>query len=147
MVLRSSAYAVTWLLAMASLLLFPNIGWAQAPVSAKQDSSAGVFVTEAMPMYPGGNGEILRLFKKNIRYPSVPKKQAVQGKVFIRFMVDSMGVVRNPEIVKGLGGFYDQEALRLMSLLERFIPAKDNGSPSARYLMVPIAFTEPEKRK
>ncbi len=102
---------------------------------------------EEMPVYPGGNGEIIKLFEKNIQYPSVPKKQAVQGRVYIGFIVDSTGAVRNPQIRQSLGGFYDQEALRLVGLLERFTPAKDNGRPVPRYFTVPVSFTEPRKRK
>ncbi len=111
------------------------------------ETKAGDHFVEVMPEYPGGIPAILRLFGKNIQYPDVPKRQAIQGKVYVRFVVDSTGAVRNPEVKQGLGGFYDQEALRLVGLLERFIPAKDNGRSVSSYFNVPVSFTEPQKRK
>lgn len=53
---------------------------------------------DTQPEFPGGTTAMLQFLAANIRYPSVCDD--VQGRVIVRFLVDSTGTVSNPEIIK-----------------------------------------------
>jgi periplasmic protein TonB len=61
-----------------------------------------------------------------INYPSLAKEQGIEGKVYVSLIVDSLGNSVCLSIAKGINHELDQEALRVVKLLQ-FIPAMDKG--------------------
>jgi len=57
-----------------------------------------LLTTYKMPEYPGGQIEMFNFFIKNIKYPN--EQKIIQTKVYITFVVDTMGKVRNECIYK-----------------------------------------------
>lgn len=97
-------------------------------------------VVDELPSYPGGQVEILRHIVKNIRYPKDAMEDSIQGRVVLRFIVDKDGKVTSPEILRGVCPSIDAEALRVVSTLQPFTPAKVDGKPVALWHYLPIAF-------
>ena len=48
-------------------------------------------VVEEMPMYPGGEAELLKFIAENTQYPEAAKAEKIQGKVIVRFIVNTEG--------------------------------------------------------
>jgi len=75
-----------------------------APVIKKDESTKEkIYVkVDNMPMYPGGEGELLKYIFQNLKYPVIAQQNGIQGKIIIRFVVNSTGKVVNAKVVKSI---------------------------------------------
>jgi periplasmic protein TonB len=98
-------------------------------------------VVEEMPMFPGGEIELLKFIAEHTQYPEIAKENNIQGKVIVRFCVTAKGGVSQVSILKGVDPELDKEAIRVVNTLPTFKPGKQGGKPVPVWYMVPIAFT------
>jgi protein TonB len=98
-------------------------------------------VVEEMPMYPGGDAELLKYIGEHTNYPEVAKENNIQGRVIVRFCVTAKGGVSQVSILKGVDPELDAEAIRVVNTLPAFKPGKQGGKPVPVWYMVPITFT------
>lgn len=98
-------------------------------------------VVEEMPMYPGGDIELLKYINEHCNYPEVAKENNIQGRVIVRFCVTAKGGVNQVSILKGVDPELDAEAIRVVTALPPFKPGKQGGKPVPVWYMVPITFT------
>jgi protein TonB len=98
-------------------------------------------VVEEMPMFPGGEVELLKYIGEHTNYPEVAKENNIQGRVIVRFCVTSKGTVNQISVLKGVDPELDKEAVRVVSTLPTFKPGKQGGKPVPVWYMVPITFT------
>ena len=97
-------------------------------------------VVEEMPMFPGGDGALLKFIGENTIYPEAAKAQNLEGRVIIRFCISSKGNVRQISVLKGVSPELDAEAIRVVSTLPKFQPGKQSGKDVPVWYMVPITF-------
>jgi protein TonB len=98
-------------------------------------------VVEEMPMFPGGDAELLKYIGENTVYPEVAKENNIQGRVIVRFCVTAKGGVSQVSVLKGVDPELDKEAIRVVNTLPPFKPGKQGGKPVPVWYMVPITFT------
>jgi len=98
-------------------------------------------VVEEMPMFPGGDVELLKYIMEHTQYPEVAKENNIQGRVIVRFCVTSKGTINQVSVLKGVDPELDKEAVRVVSELPSFKPGKQGGKPVPVWYMVPITFT------
>jgi protein TonB len=98
-------------------------------------------VVEEMPMFPGGDPELLKYIAEHTQYPEIAKENNIQGKVIVRFCVTAKGGVSQVSVLKGVDPELDKEAIRVVNTLPAFKPGKQGGKPVPVWYMVPIAFT------
>jgi protein TonB len=94
-----------------------------------------------MPMFKGGDGELLKYLAANTIYPENAKKNNIQGRIIVRFSVSATGTVNRVSILKGIDPDLDAEAIRVVNTLPAFIPGKQGGKAVPVWYMVPITFT------
>jgi TonB family protein len=92
-------------------------------------------VVEQMPELIGGLASIQRA----IRYPTLAKKAGIEGRVFVQFIVDTHGSVIEANVVRGIGGGCDEEALRVVRQA-RFQPGRQRGEAVMVKMSIPITF-------
>jgi protein TonB len=108
----------------------------------EEDPEATPFVVvEEMPMFPGGDIELLKYIGEHTQYPEVAKENNIQGRVIVRFCVTSKGGVSQVSVLKGVDPELDAEAIRVVNSLPPFKPGKQGGKPVPVWYMVPITFT------
>ncbi len=73
-------------------------------------------VVEEMPMYPGGDIELLKFIAKNVKYPEAAKKAKTEAKVIGLFYVSTEGKAEGITVLKGADPLLDAEAVRVKSL-------------------------------
>ena len=97
---------------------------------------------EQMPELPGGGGQaaIVAAIQRAVKYPRQALSNGVEGKVFVSFTVTSKGDVVDVQIVKGLGSGLDEETLRDIKTLPKFIPGKQNGREVSVSFTVPVTY-------
>jgi protein TonB len=98
-------------------------------------------VVEEMPMFPGGETELMKFIGEHTQYPEIAKENNIQGKVIVRFCVTPKGGVSQVSVLKGVDPELDKEAMRVVSTLPAFKPGKQGGKPVPVWYMVPITFT------
>jgi len=107
-----------------------------------EESDASPFVVvEEMPMFPGGDPELLKFISANTNYPENAKANNIQGRVIIRFCVTDKGGVSRISVLKGVSPELDAEAIRVVKTLPAFRPGSQGGKPVPVWYMVPITFT------
>ena len=97
-------------------------------------------VVENNPEFPGGEDALYKYLAENIRYPEQAKKENVQGRVFVRFVVDKDGSVVNSEVLRGIGNGCDEEALRVVNAMPKWTPGKQRGKAVRVWYNLPIIF-------
>ena len=114
---------------------------AQESPNAIQVDDNSPITLERMPQYPGGVDELLNFLKKNVRYPSKAKKNGIQGKVVVQFIVERDGSISNTEIVEPIGGGCDEAALAAFKKMPKWNPGlKKGGEPVRVQHKLPIGF-------
>ena len=106
--------------------------------SAKEDP---VFDTaEKLAEFPGGPQALQTFLANNMRYPQLAIENGVQGTVVCEFIVEKDGSISNVKVVKSVSRECDAEAMRLMRLLPKYIPARQNGEPVRTRYKIPFRF-------
>ncbi len=71
-----------------------------------------------LPHLDGGRELLKKFVKENLQYPEEALAKGVEGDVIVKYKVSGKGEVHSPEIVKGVGYGCDEEAIRLVSMLQ-----------------------------
>lgn len=98
-------------------------------------------VVEQMPSFPGGEQEMYRYIGKNIEYPRMAKESGISGRVFVTFVVEKDGAVTDVQILRGIGGGCDEEAIRVIKSMPTWQAGKQRGKPVRVQYRMPIKFT------
>ena len=104
------------------------------------DTSKAYTFVEEMPQFMGGDIALMEFLQKNIIYPEKAKSNHIHGKVYVTFTINKFGEVLNPEILKGVDRDLENEALRVVKLMPRWIPGRLNGIPVNVRYNLPLIF-------
>jgi TonB family protein len=96
---------------------------------------------DIMPVFPGGDSQLLKYISENTAYPDAAKQKNEQGRVIVRFCVTSKGTISQVSVQKSVSPELDKEAIRVVNSLPAFIPGRQDGKPVPVWYMVPITFT------
>lgn len=110
---------------------------------------SGVFYNpEQYPQFPN-NSEIglLKWVQSNLKYPEIAKKNGVQGRVHVQFVIKKDGSIGEIKVVRSVEPTLDEEAIRIVKTFPNFIPAKLNTTPIKCWYTLPINFKLPEAKK
>ena len=90
------------------------------------------------PEYPGGITEFYKLVGMNFKIPIEAKKNKVEGKILIKFMVEKDGSLFEFKIEKDLGYGMADEAIRVIKLSPKWVPGSENGKAVRVEYSMPI---------
>lgn len=97
-------------------------------------------VVEEMPEFPGGMSALMEYIKTNIRYPETSRKNGVQGRVIVQFVVTKDGSIEQARVVRNINLELDEEALRVIRSMPRWKPGKQRGRIVKVKFTVPVTF-------
>lgn len=98
-------------------------------------------VVEEMPAFNGGIEELYKFLANNIKYPQQAKDAQIKGRVFVNFVVEKDGEVTNVNVLRGIGGGCDEEAIRVVSSMPRWKPGTQRGENVRVSYNLPIKFS------
>jgi len=98
-------------------------------------------VVEEQPGYPGGDDSRIKFLQDNIHYPDEARELGIQGKVFVTFVIEVDGSITDVRVLRGIGGGCDEEAIRVVKAMPRWVPGKQRGVPVRVQFNLPIKFT------
>ncbi len=100
-----------------------------------------VFFAERMPEYDNGGLENFRRFIQQIvEYPQAAIEHGLEGKVFVKFIVDKKGYVTNIEIQRGIHPLLDNEVIAAIKKSRRWKPGMQGGMPVNVAMSMPVVF-------
>lgn len=97
-------------------------------------------VVEQMPAFPGGMEKLMSFLQNNVKYPKQAQEKGTQGRVVVQFVVNKDGSVVEPTVVKSVSPELDQEALRLVKMMPKWQPGKQNGEVVRVKYTIPVSF-------
>lgn len=108
--------------------------------SSKQEDT--YMIVDEPPSFVGGTAQMNHYFAKNMKYPERAIKEEIQGKVYIKFVVEEDGTPRQVMVVKGIPDCpeCDVEAVRLIRQMPKWEPGKINGKAVKSYYTIPVTF-------
>ncbi|WP_256010901.1 energy transducer TonB [Desertivirga xinjiangensis] len=95
---------------------------------------------DVKPEFTGGQKELIKYVSNNIKYPLAARQANIQGKVYISFVIDKDGSVKDAKVRQGIGAGCDEEALRIVKNSPKWKPGVLNGSPVRTNMVLPITF-------
>lgn len=96
---------------------------------------------ETKASFPGGKDALYNFINKKVNYPEVAKMEGIQGRVFVKFTVESTGELAEVKTIgKRLGFGCEEEAVRIVKLMPNWIPATKNGENVKSSFILPFEF-------
>jgi periplasmic protein TonB len=95
---------------------------------------------DQMPKFPGGDTALVKYLAEKTQYPNIAREICIEGKVFVKFVIDKEGKIIKPVVVRGIGGGLNEEALRVVRTMPAWIPGQQNGKKVNVYVILPIPF-------
>ena len=89
------------------------------------------------PRFVGDDIALQQYLKRNLDFEEINKYQ-IAGTVVVLFNVDKNGYVRRPTIIRSLFPPIDEEILRVIGKMPRWIPAKKDGEPVYSSYELPV---------
>ncbi len=129
-----------------------------ANADQNQNVVDGVYkVVEQAPRFPGcedkgtndemkkcADLKMLQFLFSNIKYPVEARKNNIEGRVVVSFVVEKDGSISGAKILKDIGGSCGDEAVRVVNLMntmeQKWIPGKQDGNFVPVQFNLPIAF-------
>ena len=99
-----------------------------------------VYGVEQMPQFPGGDEELMKFIHDNLKYPNVAAEVGIEGRVTIRFVVNRNGDVTDVTVIRGLDPSCDKEAVRVVKMMPKWIPGRQNGRNVPVYYTLPVVY-------
>lgn len=97
-------------------------------------------IVESMPAFPGGMDELIKYLQNNLKYPVLAKELGIQGKVFVSFVIEKDGSVSDIILLRGIGGGCDEEAIRVIKNMPKWIAGKQRNIPVRVRFTLPVSF-------
>lgn len=95
---------------------------------------------EEMPIPPGGMEGFTKYMIENLKYPAAAKEANIQGMVMVTFVVRADGSVDTIEVLRGIGGGCDEEAVRVVAESGKWTPGKNGGKAVPTQMTLPVQF-------
>lgn len=110
----------------------------EAPVVEKADQIFDVVETQPNP--PGGMAGWNAYLSKNLKYPTQARRMGIEGTVIVVFVINTDGSIQDVEVLRGIGGGCDEEAVKVVQEAPKWEPGKQRGRPVRTRMRLPIRF-------
>ncbi|KQS25424.1 energy transducer TonB [Dyadobacter sp. Leaf189] len=88
----------------------------------------------------GGNPLLTQFINTNLQVPFKSAFKGINGRVYVKAVVETDGSVSNVEVARGIDSLCNQEALRVFKLYQAWKPATVKGEPVRQSISYPVTF-------
>ena len=111
-----------------------------AVVTEITEDNTPFLTVEENPSFTGGTSEMYKFLAKNLKYPVAAQRANVQGKVFLKFIIEKDGSITAVDVMKGIGFGCDEEAARVVKLMPNWKAGRQNGRNVRVMFTIPVFF-------
>lgn len=97
-------------------------------------------VVEVMPSYPGDMEALYKFLGQQMHYPKEALENGIEGRVVVSFVVEEDGRLTHFEAVSSPSPLLSNEAIRIMTQMPRWNPAKRMGRNVRCQYNIPVMF-------
>ena len=108
--------------------------------STKENSEIFFDLVDTPPSPVGGLEAWSRHLSENLTYPTSARMKGIQGTVLVSFIVNTDGSIEGIELVQGIGGGCDEEAIHIIKISPRWSPGMIKGKAVRTRMKIPIRF-------
>lgn len=95
---------------------------------------------DVLPEFPGGQIAMFEYMMRNLVYPQEAIDANQEGKVAVSFTVLSDGKIGEVKVQKSCGDALDREAMRVVSSMPAWSPARSGGKAVNCSMVIPVMF-------
>ena len=95
---------------------------------------------DQQPSFPGGTNALNTFIASNLKYPVVAQENGIQGRVVVKFIVEKDGSISNVEVDRSVYPSLDNEAMRVIKNMPKWIPGQINGKAVKVECSYPFVF-------
>ncbi|MCR5680269.1 MAG: energy transducer TonB [Prevotella sp.] len=95
-------------------------------------------VVEQPPTFP--EGDVRAWVAKNLKYPPIAEENNIQGQVVCQFVVEPDGSISHVTVARGVDKSLNEEAVRVIKKMPKWIPGKQNGRAVRVRYTLPVKF-------
>ena len=97
-------------------------------------------VVETQPNPPGGMSGWNNYLSENLKYPTQARRMGIEGTVIIVFVINTDGSIQDVEVLRGVGGGCDEEAIKIIRRAPKWSPGMQKGKAVRTRMRLPIRF-------
>jgi protein TonB len=110
------------------------------PVVSKPDKGDIVNSPDVQPQFPGGIKELIKFLKRNLNSPQ-EMQEGEEITVRVKFIVGYNGDLMGFDVLETGGEPFDNEVIRVLQKMPKWIPGKSNNETVSTYYIIPVKFT------
>jgi periplasmic protein TonB len=95
---------------------------------------------EKTPSFPGGTNHLINYLRKEIKYPKNASRAGIEGRVLVRFVINTNGTISDIKITESVSQELDEEALRVVRKMPKWEPGMEDGEVIKSAVYLPIHF-------
>lgn len=103
----------------------------------REDSVYHRYNVDKKAQFPGGPDSLKSFIRKNLCYPS-EELGCVEGSVIVRFIIEKNGAISDVKVIRSIEPLVDDEAVRVVRSMPKWIPAEKDGKAVRSRLMLPV---------
>ena len=119
----------------------PKAATSSSTSSGTAGKEAVYDVVETLPIPSGGMEGWSSYLSANLGYPTTARRKGIEGTVIVAFIVDTDGTVSDFELLKGIGGGCDEEAIRIVKNSPKWTPGMQDGKAVRTLMRLTVNFT------
>lgn len=108
----------------------------EKPIQPKEP----LMFADKMPEFVGGTDSLYH-YLKNTNYPKELYESGISGKVYARFVVELDGSLSNITIMRSIGQAFDDEVIRVIENMPKWVPGEHQGRKERVYVILPFHFS------
>lgn len=106
----------------------------------KKGAEISYYPMEEAGGFVGGNAAMAKFIQTNLIYPEEARNKGIEGKVYLKFMIDKKGRIKKIKVEKSVHPLLDKAAVEVLKKMPPWNPAKAEGKPWNCYYAIPISF-------
>lgn len=106
----------------------------------ERDADYAYYNAEQNPVFPGGVQELRNYLLQNSHYPPEAKQKGITGQVIVSFTVETDGSISEVVVLHPVHKLLNDEAVRVIRAMPKWIPGKVDGKPVRVRREVPLNF-------
>jgi len=108
----------------------------------KEENGSKVYLkTQEMPAFKGGGVLAFRKYiQQNLDYPEAAKKEGLEDKVFVKFVINEEGENTEVEVMRGEHENLNQAVVEAIKNAPAWEPARQNGQKVKIQFTIPVTF-------
>ncbi len=110
------------------------------PSPADEEIYEGDVDVRTLPQFPGGEEACFEYLEEHFIYPEKAKEDSITGRVIVGFVIETDGSITNVEVIHSVNKILDEEAVRVIKNMPKWIPGMQGDKPVRTLMKMPINF-------